>query len=87
MGLCVKMCLILYLYFAGGNLSYGAAKSRYGHAETGAGAVGLLAAISMQENQLQAPILHLRNINTYVSGIFETSANEKASLDGELRPH
>lgn len=60
-------------------MSLGAAKSRYGHAETGAGAVGLLALVKAHEAHLHAPLLHLREMNAYVSSIFEASAKPHLS--------
>lgn len=58
---------------AGQRMALGAAKSRYGHAETGAGAVGLISALQCQQQQEQTPVLHLRNLNAYVTGIMQSA--------------
>jgi len=48
-----------------------AAKSRLGHAETGAGALGMLHAARHLEECMPRPITHLREINPYVSSILQ----------------
>ena len=59
---------------AGCNIALGAAKSRFGHAETGAGAVGLLETVEACQRRMRAPLLHLREMNSYVSSILDASA-------------
>ena len=68
-------------------MSLAAAKSTFGHAETGAGAVGLLEAVKVRQAFIQAPMLHLREMNPYVSGIFEASTKSEkgAALLRRLR--
>lgn len=55
-------------------LRLSAAKSRAGHAETAAGAIGIGAALLSIEAQPQPPIAHLRHFNPYVLSILETAA-------------
>lgn len=53
-----------------------AAKSALGHAETGAGAVGIAqAALQLGQNQ-QLPLTHLRLLNPYVLNTFEAEAKQ-----------
>ena len=68
-------------HVAGSGISLGAAKSRYGHAETGAGAVGLLSAVEALEHRRKAPILHLCHLNSYVKGLMDTSIQQGMSKD------
>ena len=56
----------------GGKLELAAAKSALGHAETGAGAVGLSRAIGALTQRRQQPVLHLRTINHHVAGILDS---------------
>ena len=62
---------------AGSALSLSAAKATYGHAETGAGAVGLSRVLHSLASHAQPPILHLRGLNSYVSGILETAQEQR----------
>jgi len=64
---------------AGRVLHLGAAKSATGHAETAAGAIGMIRAASEHAKMLQEPILHLGTFNPYVSSILE-SARKEGSL-------
>ena len=64
---------------AGRVLHLGAAKSAMGHAETAAGAIGMIRAASDHAKMLREPILHLGTLNSYVSSILE-SASKDCSL-------
>ena len=53
----------------------GTAKSRDGHAETAAGALGLLNAIQKISTASKKQTLHLTNLNPYVQAVFENCAS------------
>lgn len=55
-------------------LSLSSSKSWYGHAEPGAGMVGIAHALLAQQQQLQLPIVHLRTLNPMVVSMLETSS-------------
>jgi len=55
-------------------LELAAAKSHGGHAETGAGAVGLDAAVARLQTMQQQPIAHLRAMNAHVCEALDSSA-------------
>ena len=54
-------------------LELAAAKSRGGHAETGAGAVGMRAAAMRLSYLGQLPLAHLRSLNTHVAQALDTA--------------
>lgn len=54
-------------------LELAAAKSRGGHAETGAGAVGMKAAAMRLSYLGQLPLAHLRSLNTHVAQALDTA--------------
>lgn len=58
-------------------LELAAAKSRGGHAETGAGGVGLSAAVMRLTQTWQPPMAHLRSVNAHVC---EAMGSQKAAL-------
>jgi hypothetical protein len=55
-------------------LSLLASKSWHGHAEPAAGLVALAHAASAAAAALRHPLLHLRTLNPYVAGVFESLA-------------
>lgn len=55
-------------------LELAAAMSHGGHAETGAGAVGLHAAVARLQTMQQQPIAHLRAMNAHVCEALDSSA-------------
>ena len=65
-------------------LSLAAAKSVYGHAETGAGAVGLSRALAAVTGGCQHTLLHLRSLNPYVINILEAAAAKRAAESAGL---
>ena len=50
------------------------AKSSIGHAETGAGALGIMRAVGRMQQGIIAPLTHLRNINNHVQDVLHTSS-------------
>ena len=64
---------------AGTVLYLSAAKSAAGHAETAAGAIGLVSTFSAHTTLVTAPILHLADLNPLVSSIM-ASASKETSL-------
>ena len=54
-------------------LELAAAKSRGGHAETGAGAVGMRAAAMRLSDLGRLPLAHLRSLNTHVAQALDTA--------------
>jgi len=55
-------------------LSLSSSKSSYGHAEPGAGMVGIAHALLAQQQQFQLPLMHLRTLNPMVVSMLETSS-------------
>lgn len=51
--------------------TFTATKSRMGHAETGAGALGMLSAAMQLSQQISLPVTHLTSVNPYVATILE----------------
>ena len=45
-----------------------------GHAEAGAGALGIMRAVGCIQNCTVAPLTHLRNINTHVQDVLYTTS-------------
>ncbi|BDA51455.1 probable oleandomycin polyketide synthase, modules 5 and 6 [Coccomyxa sp. Obi] len=60
----------------GGKLQLAAAKSRVGHAETAAGAIGISSSIVALTGGSLPPISHLRDLNPYVRNIMDAAAQE-----------
>jgi acyl transferase domain-containing protein len=50
-------------------LELAAAKSRAGHAEAGAGLLGVAAAVARLQGAKTAPLLHLRSLNPHLAGL------------------
>ena len=50
------------------------AKSSMGHAEAGAGALGIMRAVGCLQKCTVAPLTHLRNINTHVQDVLYTTS-------------
>ena len=71
----VRWCCIA----TGVRVSLTAAKSRVGHAETAAGAIGIVHAVHSLSSCVVAPMLHLAAFNPYVSGILEAAGREGSS--------
>lgn len=59
-------------------LSLSSSKSWYGHAEPGAGMVGIAHSLLAQQQQVQLPIMHLRAVNPMVASMLEASATGAA---------
>lgn len=55
-------------------LTLSSSKSWYGHAEPGAGMVGIAHALWAQQQQAQLPIMHLRTNNPMVASMLESTA-------------
>ena len=73
---------------AGACQSLAAAKSRVGHAETAAGAVGLSRTLEVLEAAAQAPVHHLADFNAYVGSTLDAAAKEsviKTSIVRQVR--
>ena len=64
---------------AGAPLALSACKSALGHAETGAGAVGMLRAVRTLQLGSQHEILHLRALNPYVASTLAATETQDAS--------
>ena len=72
--------MMSYDYFLAGTvLHLSAAKSVAGHAETAAGAIGLVSTFSAHTTSATAPVLHLADFNPLVASII-TSASKETSL-------
>ena len=63
---------------AGARLCLAAAKSRVGHAETAAGAVGLTRTLEALGAAALAPVQHLADVNALVCGTLDAVAKESA---------
>lgn len=50
------------------------AKSSLGHAEAGAGALGIMRGIVRQQTRCAAPLTHLRMLNPHVLSILDSSS-------------
>ena len=61
---------------AGIILHLGAAKSASGHAETAAGALGMIRAAFEHANFAREPMLHLATLNPYISSVMESAVKE-----------
>ena len=49
-------------------------KSSMGHAEAGAGALGIKSAVGHIQRRIIAPLTHLRNVNTHVQDVLSTTS-------------
>lgn len=54
----------------------GAAKSASGHAETAAGAMGMIRAACELASHAREPMLHLTTFNPYVTSVMESAVTE-----------
>ena len=63
-----------------GALQHAAAKSHWGHAEAGAGVLGLHSAMSWLAGRFQQHLLHLRTINPHVASTVESASTEGTIL-------
>lgn len=66
-------------------LTLGTAKSRYGHAETGAGLVGILNAICSMRNSCRLPTMHLKKLNPYIAES-EQVQNARFAMSRQVAP-
>lgn len=66
-------------------LELSAGKSGLGHAETAAGAVGIARVVQRLTTHVRPEILHLRALNSYVTGIMESVAGGEAESIGQIR--
>ena len=66
--------------FAGTVLHLGAAKSATGHAETAAGAIGMIRAAEEHASVFQQPILHLAAPNPHAISILDSARKEGSLL-------
>ena len=74
----------------GARISFTAAKSRGGHAETAAGAVGIMHAVHSLGSSAKATILHLAAFNHHVSSILAAACREEslaACIPRQARVH
>jgi hypothetical protein len=71
---------------AAGMLSLSAAKSRLGHAETAAGAIGITHAVQCLGSAARQPMLHLAAFNPYVSSILAAEGAPRACIPRQVRP-
>ena len=62
-----------------------AAKSMLGHAETGAGAVGIAQAALQLQQHSQLPMTHLRLLNPYVQSALEAEAKLMRTSGAQAR--
>lgn len=62
-------------------LELAAAKSRFGHAETAAGALGAMLVATRMMSHQRSSVVHLVSLNPYVSSIFDSNA-ESAGVGG-----
>lgn len=60
-----------------GHLYMAAAKSRYGHAETAAGCIGMLAGIRELTHAEAQPIMHLRTVNPMVGEALQQAGKQQ----------
>ncbi|KAK9834736.1 hypothetical protein WJX74_008822 [Apatococcus lobatus] len=65
---------VLGPHVPGRNVRLAAAKSKLGHAETGAGAVGIAQTMLQMQQHRQLPMTHLRMLNPYVLNALEAEA-------------
>jgi len=63
-----------------------AAKSCFGHAETGAGLIGMVSALSAVGMQNKQPIMHLTNVNAYVSSALDGAQLGSFSAARQMAP-
>lgn len=68
---------------AGGVVSLGAAKTSFGHAETAAGTIGLNWAYENLLSTTQIEFIHLRQLNSYVSNIYDNLAKLQTAGSGK----
>lgn len=61
---------------AGTIMHLGAAKSASGHAETAAGAMGMIRAACELASHAREPMLHLTTFNPYVTSVMESAVTE-----------
>jgi 3-oxoacyl-(acyl-carrier-protein) synthase len=54
-------------------------KASFGHAEPGAGIVGIFHTLFAQQQQSQLPIMHLRELNPLVGSVLEAAAAANAA--------
>lgn len=67
----IEIGAALKIYSGQQPLALTGAKSRMGHAETGAGALGMLSGALQQKHLMLMPLSHLRAMNPYVSNILD----------------
>ena len=84
---CKSIWAQLFSQHAAG-LSLTAAKSRMGHAETAAGALGIACAVRSLSSADRAPVPHLASFNPYVRSILDAAAKEgtAACIPRQVRP-
>lgn len=63
-----------------------AAKSRFGHSETGAGALGLFLVVRRMMSQAALPLTHLRNLNPHLQPIVESPKAPRLALPRQEGP-
>ena len=67
-------------------LAFTAAKSRLGHAETGAGVLGMLHAWHQLAQSVTPSITHLRTVNPYVAASLEGGARVAVHMARQAGP-
>jgi acyl transferase domain-containing protein/NADPH:quinone reductase-like Zn-dependent oxidoreductase/acyl carrier protein/NAD(P)-dependent dehydrogenase (short-subunit alcohol dehydrogenase family) len=72
--------------FSASTLTFTATKSRMGHAETGAGALGMLNTAAQLNQGFSWPLSHLAHVNPYVATILERNNTGKVSAPRQLMP-
>lgn len=72
--------------FSSSALTFTATKSRMGHAETGAGALGMLNAGAQLAQGFSWPMSHLAHVNPYVATILERNNADKVSAPRQMMP-
>lgn len=70
----------------GRTVEIGAAKSRWGHAEASAGAVGLCQALTRLNTVAVPSLLHLRHFNTHLQPLFGAAKAPKLTIPREAAP-
>jgi acyl transferase domain-containing protein len=73
MGAITEVCTRNMSTDANGPLQLGASKSRFGHAEPGAGVVGLAEALQWLLHRRTPPIINLRVINPLVGSVLDAA--------------
>jgi len=72
--------------FSSSALTFTATKSRMGHAETGAGALGMLNTAAQLAQGFSQPLSHLALMNPYVATILERNNASKVSAPRHMMP-